>query len=1124
MAPASTADASSVPLADYFFISGIESSQVYDERNPAHYLSAVSSPLSAPPPVEVDETIEEDHALETESIRPTSREGLSTSEGTRRKSARLSFDHRQSISTIIGSEAKQSASNRSSTTIKGVQVGGSGLSDADFEDALRKFASERDSFLDEIQFTAGIVQQNRPTPTRARPKPQRIQHEDSPGSNRSGVGSIRRRLSTMQSSLKRQPSMGRQASIRTSKRLSGYNSVIPAPQPFMPEPNQHPLARRYEPVLMDRYPPKNMVEELKRRNPFPDYIPMFAFPNDVSVVSSDERPKATWHGFAMTNGDNSKLYGICLTVWLPLNPATADGLERQCEQWRQLHMNQEERELAASLGERLALERAKLSRLLAKLPTVASETEERENLEDEISAVEEKITLMTDLLRPVRHGAASKIEGLTDGETGLWIPRAYGVMGRDASLTPFWKEWLKAVVVPMMNSAVLRVPPSSPRIGMWQPLERYVINLCAEALSPINSITQVEIAIRELRLYARKEALNEIPGSRNIDIYGLFRALSIPNIVTLFEHVLQESRIILLSSHTAMLHLASMAIANLLYPFKWAGVFIPILPARLIQTIEAPCPFIVGIERRYEPKYYPEDEYVLVDLDNDMIATNGGPPVPLPRQQRRKLTSLLQHSAPHHTRFGVPTGPPAYAMEAYPFDTFSSENPGVFSHRAHPSTVSTYVGMNSTSFGNNVGPPSSRPMIYNAFLQSNAHSRGNDNRPSTASTIKTTSNSPPSPRVSPISQVFPPLPGTPISRSDSGYALQANLREKRSGHFETSSRRSSSVSSLRNVSPIHQTTVNRGSQFGFDRAPTMRRPSQPFLGHAPSASTSSLSHEVFASSTYAPSVYAQSTLAASTIMPGMAMQQVRNTDTTHWQEGHCMQWRPHEERAACSVCEEKSDEGIYKCSGCTTYAHGRCVGTICVVCPSAFRPDQVRASFVRCFASLLYTYRRYLVGATGDQKKSGLLYHFKMDEFMKSMPHENVQYMNMLQQTQGFNEFIHERESTRPDDPSIKLFDEIILAKRNRGRTSFFHKSKVDFLSDTKDHLWRTASATPPNSRVPGDYRAISTRIPAKLDPTLMKEPRVIQGVPRIPMAKARRKPIPSMLGPNSMLPKTPPS
>lgn len=76
----------------------------------------------------------------------------------------------------------------------------------------------------------------------------------------------------------------------------------------------------------------------------------------------------------------------------------------------------------------------------------------------------------------------------------------------------------------------------------------------------------------------------------------------------------------------------------------------------------------------------------------------------------------------------------------------------------------------------------------------------------------------------------------------------------------------------------------------------------------------------------------------------------------------------------------------------------------------------------------------------------------------------------------GFNEFIHERETTRPDDPSIKLFDEVILSKRNRGKSSFFHRSKVDFLSDASDHLWRTAAANPPNSRFPGDYRMIISR------------------------------------------------
>ena len=306
------------------------------------------------------------------------------------------------------------------------------------------------------------------------------------------------------------------ASIRTSKRLSNYNSVIPMPQPLHTEANMHPLKKPFEPVLLDRYPPRDMVEETKRRGTFPDYVPMFAFPNDVNVVSADERPRATWHGFAMTASDGSKLHAICITVWMPLNPTASAALEKKCDEWRRNNMTDEERELASSLGERLVIERAKLSRLLARLPTVASGSAEREVLDDDISAVEEKIGLMTDLLRPVRHGAASKIEGLTDGETGLWIPRAYGILGRDPTMTAFWKEWLKAVVVPMTNGGILRVPPSSPKVGMWQPLERYVVNLCAEALSPISSKTQVEMQIRELRLFARKEAINELPGSRSV--------------------------------------------------------------------------------------------------------------------------------------------------------------------------------------------------------------------------------------------------------------------------------------------------------------------------------------------------------------------------------------------------------------------------------------------------------------------------------------------------------------------------------------------------------------------------------------------------------------------------------
>ena len=108
----------------------------------------------------------------------------------------------------------------------------------------------------------------------------------------------------------------------------------------------------------------------------------------------------------------------------------------------------------------------------------------------------------------------------------------------------------------------------------------------------------------------------------------------------------------------------------------------------------------------------------------------------------------------------------------------------------------------------------------------------------------------------------------------------------------------------------------------------------------------------------------------------------------------------------------------------------------------------------------------------------------------------------------AFHEFIHERELHKGEEPAIQLFDQIILSKRNRGARSTFRFSKAptNFLSDTRDHLWRTSAATPPSARFPGDYRQVISRIPAKLDTALMKEPRIIQGAPRRSELKQHRR------------------
>ena len=1114
-------EVAAAPLADFFWIAGLDGQDLLEAyaRKTEHRHSANGTNGYG-----IEATIEEDKVAEQEtssildSPRPTSR---SKKHESFKRLSKLSDDARNSILSL---ESNGTSKRNSAATIRVVNAPGNRqstiLNDADFDKAMNKFAKDRESFFLDLNFSAGAV--TKPSePKKPRTKTQKIIPEEIDQTPTRGFGSIRRHMSFKEmSSMKRQPSVARKVSVRTSRRASNYNSVIPQPEALNSAPGLHPLKRKFEPVLLDRYPKRGMLDESKRRGTFPDYVPMFAFPNDINVVSSDTRPRSTWHGFSMTASDNSRLYGICVIVWIPLNQNTATELERRCEEWRQANMTDVERELAASLAERLAVERAKLSSLLAELPQTQSGSDGRDELEDEISSVEEKINVMAEMLKPLRHGASSKIEGLTESGTGIWVPRAYGILGRDCSMASFWKEWLRAVVVPMSDGAILRIPASSPNVGMWQPLERYVVNLCTEAPSPISSSTQTEIAIRELRLYARKTAENELPLSRNTDLYPLFRSLSIPNIMVLFEYLLAESRIILLSSHTSMLQLVSRALVDLLWPLQWTGVFIPVLPARLVQTLDAPCPYICGIERRYENVQLPDDDFVLVDLDNDEIRSTS-PPAPMPKQQRRKLQSLLQLAAPHHYKHGVPTGPPLYAVEAFPFDAFASENAGNFNASPVSTNLAKLVGLTSTAFGASAGADATRRgPVFNAFLQAGNSRAKSADRPTTANTTRTSN--PRSSQDSPITVNFPPLPGSGLSppnmhRNDSGYALQASLREKRSGHFDTFSRSSDRSNSI-------------SRRIG-------QRPSVPFASHSSSPSTSTTTPDSMGSrSNYAPSTYAQSTLAASTIMPGILLQPIRNTDATSFVEGHCLNWNPpssSNSNSACAICQDPASDGHYRCSGCGTTVHGRCAPQISIVCSSAFYPDQIRAAFARCFASLFFTYRKYLRTPTSQQKQNGLSYKFNMDDYIRSLPQDMAEYTALLRDTQAFNEFISEREISSPSTEvrcNIALFDGIILAKRNRGKptmsmsrlnssiskhnpfasrtssllTSIPSSSPEFFLQDTTEHLWRTATAPITSSTNLGDaalgreYHEIVTRVPAKLEEGLMKEPRMIHGVPRI--------------------------
>ena len=198
------------PLADYFWIAGV------DSLSYGHDITSTDAPSDELPSRPVSTTIDEDRTLDTGGLEDAKSGGPVRSARHSRgdsfqRLSMLSDEARDSIR-IVNSPDLTTKSNRSSATIKGVQVNntnsnGSGFNDIDFENALRKFVVERDSFLDDLSFTAGTVLPSRPA---KHSRAQKVKEEDAGSSLRPGLGSIRRKLSYRDiGSMKRQPSMVR---------------------------------------------------------------------------------------------------------------------------------------------------------------------------------------------------------------------------------------------------------------------------------------------------------------------------------------------------------------------------------------------------------------------------------------------------------------------------------------------------------------------------------------------------------------------------------------------------------------------------------------------------------------------------------------------------------------------------------------------------------------------------------------------------------------------------------------------------------------------------------------------------------------------------------------------------
>ncbi|KAJ1550088.1 hypothetical protein HK096_008806, partial [Nowakowskiella sp. JEL0078] len=253
---------------------------------------------------------------------------------------------------------------------------------------------------------------------------------------------------------------------------------------------------------------------------------------------------------------------------------------------------------------------------------------EAEEFQDLID-LEEKVALYKDLLAPMRNTVFADPEK-------IFKPHSIGLLSR----WPWYdvmKDWL-CEILRLVRGEIDDELEKAGKIHL--PFERYIINLLHEVPLPPPGKLELCINIGRLNLYCSRPPVNTISTLQNFSLYPLFRSLSPTNIVTLLELALSERKIIFLSSHCSMLTLATECLCLLFFPLTWQHILIPVLPAKLMSYLQAPMPYIVGVQRDYftceaDKEWRPTDACI-IDLDYDKITLNERPPQ-IPSHDRKKL-------------------------------------------------------------------------------------------------------------------------------------------------------------------------------------------------------------------------------------------------------------------------------------------------------------------------------------------------------------------------------------------------------------------------------------------------------------------------------------------------------
>ncbi|XP_058882952.1 DENN domain-containing protein 5B-like isoform X4 [Acipenser ruthenus] len=330
---------------------------------------------------------------------------------------------------------------------------------------------------------------------------------------------------------------------------------------------QSPLRRTFKSKVLAHFP------ETIEWNPFDqDAVNMLCMPKGLSFRTQVDNREPQFHSYLITREDGSRTYGFVLTFY---EEVTSKQICTAMQTLYQMHHAEHLGSVCASSS--------------CSMDSLASSLDEG----DATSLNKLHCCSSYDMSRDT-----------------LYVSKALCLI----TPLPFMQACRKFLT--QLHRAVSSQQPPP------LPLESYIHNILYEVPLPPPGRSLKFHGVYE-PIVCQRPSPSELPLA-DYSLKQVFELLGVENLVQVFTCILLEMQILLYSQDYQRLMTVAEGITTLLFPFQWQHVYVPILPASLLHFLDAPVPYLMGLQSkegtdRSKLELPQEANLCFVDIDNHFI-------------------------------------------------------------------------------------------------------------------------------------------------------------------------------------------------------------------------------------------------------------------------------------------------------------------------------------------------------------------------------------------------------------------------------------------------------------------------------------------------------------------------